>query len=510
MSNLFNKIFYKKEFGAVTEKGNRNFWILFLVFLGAIGAIEFSRSGQHYLNHVMDDPFVNWVEVSEQGNFDAFSSYMQSQQEQFNIYAIENNYYLISYVYSTERHKIRALGRTISPQSKLLTSLLDPCTNGAVTEYDFDDIPEQDYGWIVTKEFLKRLGYDGSNQYPLFIKYAAHDEDLKYKGWNVPIISQDSNFVSLSIPLIAVVDKLPNMLDFMALQQFCYQLEDHEISPFLPSLHPEYFMRTQFVSDYNNLEDTIVKIVENLGFGISEIKKDNYYECLRSATSYKIRYVEDSITTINKINELLEDKLQEKAYHVFEYQFNTRPDVNKIKTNYISFMFNDLSSVPAFAEEAQNKGIRIDMTQIKAKENITTFNTLITLLCISILVISIIFLAIFIWFLIDSHFRSISKNLGTIMAFGLSNRTIIKLYVAIFLSLILGALISALAILGLTEIVCRVFDFSRDTGYYYFVINDPMVITTILCIPILSLIVVVFTMYIKLKATPGDLILERD
>ena len=489
-TNLFNKIFYKKEFWAVTESHHRNFWILFIVFLGAIGAIEFSRSGQHYLNHVMDDPFVNWVEVNEQGEFDSFSSYMKSQQERFNISTIENNYYLIGYLYSTESHKIRVIGRTIAPESKLLKSLLDPTANGAITECDVDGILEHDFGWVVTKDLMKRLGYGNPHEYPLFINYAAHDEDLKNMGWNVPIVNKDSNFIGIAIPLIAVVDKLPNMLDFMALQQFCYQQEDQEIAPFRPSRHPEYFKRAQFISEYN-IEDTIRNIARKGLFEISEIKEESYYGCLRPAKSYKIQYAGNAdIADFNRYNNMLVEALRGKAYRLFEY--------------------DDISSVPKFAEEAKDKGVIVDMTQIKAKENITIFNTLITLLCVAILILATVFLAIFIWFLIDSHYKSISKNLGTIMAFGLANKTIIGLYLAIFLTLISSALLSAVMVLGMAEIICRIFELSREAGYYYFVINDPMVIITILCIPVLSTLVIVCTMCAKLKATPGDLILERN
>jgi hypothetical protein len=133
------------------------------------------------------------------------------------------------------------------------------------------------------------------------------------------------------------------------------------------------------------------------------------------------------------------------------------------------------------------------------------------MLCLFIAIIAIAFVAIFLYFLIDSHFRRISKNLGTIMAFGLGNKQIIKIYLSVFLLMITVSLLSVIAALRLSEIVFNTMHWWQYEGKMpHFSLCDAWVIITILVIPLISTLATVIFLSNKLKATPGDLIFERN
>lgn len=192
---------------------------------------------------------------------------------------------------------------------------------------------------------------------------------------------------------------------------------------------------------------------------------------------------------------------------IYEYEFGDERDV---KTDYISFMFDDLSKVAEFSKWAKDFGVRIDMAQIEAKNHFNIFNGLTAIMCLAIVILSILFVSIFVWFLIDSHFRSISKNLGTFMAFGLSNKAIVKIYLQAFMRMLLTSLILAISLLAILEYLCVFIGWMRPNQFRYFSIEDIWVWIMILLVILLSVIVICFTIRKKLNVTPGDLIFDRN
>jgi hypothetical protein len=222
---------------------------------------------------------------------------------------------------------------------------------------------------------------------------------------------------------------------------------------------------------------------------------------------YRIIIRDTVYQTLNSVVAHLCEK-EPNVYRTFDWDFDAG---YQLQPNYLSFMFNDLSAVKDFslwAKEAH--GIRIDMTQIEAADNFYTFNLLASMLCLFIAAIAIAFVAIFLYFLIDSHFRKISKNLGTIMAFGLGNQQIIQIYLSVFLLMILASLLSVVALLGGAEILFYAMGWGHAAGMPYFSLCNSWVLITLLVIPLISALAAVLFLQLKLKATPGYLIFERN
>ena len=502
---LFTKTFEKNEFSSILGKRRSNFWILLAVFLCSIGALEFSRSGTKYLKYKMEDPFINWIEIAQQQDFENFRRdvIQPDIQERFSIGEIEANNFINEYVSGKDNKRFFSEGQTIAFDSRLLERILDKDNTVAKRE---TGIREDDYGWIVTQELMERLGYDDPKNYPLYIRRTESGIQEKINLWHIPVVC-DSN-LDIPIPIIAVVRQLPDLLDFIAPKYYLNQKDDPS-HPFVLSQHPEYYSDLKFtIEDTSNVIGKMQSILDQRGIHYDNIFEIDY-EGHTIRPSYKIRItIYDSV--ISDINDAAKDILDNipDAYRTYDYFFDKGMES---QTNYISFMFNDLSKVADFAKWTKDEyGIRIDMAQIEAKKNFETFNLLAGVLCMAIIILSVMFVSIFLWFLIDAHFKAISKNLGTIMAFGLPNKTIIKIYRKVFLRMILYSLGAAIAALGIIELLFLIIGLTREGKMEFISLADWVVWMFIIIIPVLTAIVVSATMKQKLKANPGDLIFERN
>ena len=508
----YPKIFKKQEFKVILGKKNSNFWILFAVFALTIGSLSFSRAGLNFLKQKMEDPFINWIDVRQQPDFDRFYEALDNPdynyKEKFHYDALEQNVYILEYVFNKEDKKVRVEGRTIEDDSKLFEKIL---SNDNVVVKRKKAMENDDYGWVVTADLMSRLGYENENEYPLFLYFAVATEDeeaieeLGIKNYNT--------YLKTPIPIVAVVKQLPDLLDMLATPFFSQQNAD-DTKPFITCNHPDYFNRIQIVVNAAKEEKVKAEWKEKLANFDIEWENSEDYEMawgdakIISAIVYEDydRYAEitqqcDEIISNSKI----------PMYRYFEYEFGAGRTLNP---TYISIMFNDLSKVKEFQQFAKEEfAIRIDMAQIEAKENFHTFNTLAALLCAAIIAISIFFVVIFLYFLIQSHFQKISKNLGTIMAFGLDNRTIIKIYLYVFIKLIVVGLASAIMLLSLFQFVFWIFNCGYTLNSLvlpYLNMCDTLVISVALSVIALSAVVTCYIMNKKLKSTPGDLIYERE
>jgi len=501
----YTDVFVKQEFKSIVGKGWRNFWILVAVFVVTIFALEFSRSGVKFLSYKMSDPFINWIDVKEQTNFDAFMEETDRSKDDFHISTIEANNYILEYVFTKDYGMKRVEGRTISYESDLLIKILDE-KNAIVSRVQ--KMEERDYGWIVTKDLMTRLGYDDESHYPLYIRYTfpGSTENLKKYG-----LKNFGDYFEIPIPIIAVVEQLPDLLDFIAPTFFMEQNASGS-KPFIVPNHENYFHDLYLVAENpdQDFESRLKSYFDHAGLLYDDdyFEKEEMIHLLRPATQFRIIIRDSVYQTLNKTVVEICEKGKD-VYRIFDWAFDKG---YQLRPNYLSFMFEDLSKVKAFSVWAkENHGIRIDMAQIEAKENFNTFNLLASMLCLFISLIAIAFVAIFLYFLIDSHFRRISKILGTIMAFGLGNKQIIKIYLTVFVLMIFASLLSVIAVLGGAEILFNALKWWQYEGKMsHFSLCDIWVIVTIFVIPLISALATVIFLKFKLKATPGDLIFERN
>ena len=500
---LFVNTFTRNEYASILGKRNSNFVILFIVFLCSVGALEFSRAGIGYLNYKMGDPFINWVDVRKpQPDFERFQADMQRQDylDRFHIADVECNNYDLDLVFDCDKKKIRLEGRTFAVGSRLVEKILD---NDNVVVKRADAITNTDYGWIITQDALHRMGY---TEAPLFITLTFEGDHYNIPQWGVD--HQENNYIEIPIPIIAVVKQLPDLLDYLMPYRFFEQRRCCGDNPFNISLHESYYTDLNFaMTDTAQAAAKIKSALRSKGIAFDEGLVFSPYN-QSFLTAWQVRIImRDSI--IQNVNEAAREILAQCSdfVRIYDYDFG---NAHRLNTDYVSLMFNDVSQVASFAEWAKTEyGIRIDMAQIEAKNNFNTFNILSTVLCIAIIILSILFVSIFLWFLIDSHFRAISKNLGTLMAFGLPNKTIIQIYLRVFMRMVVVSLACAVAALVAIELALTLCGVVRDGGFHYISILDWWVLAVIVLIPVMTAFVVAATMHRKLEAKPGDLIFER-
>ena len=501
----YTHIFVKREFISIVGKGWRNFWILATVFMVTIFALEFSRSGVKFLSYKMSDPFINWIDVKEQPYFEAFMEETNRLKDTFNISTMEANHYILEYAFTKDFGMKRVEGRTITYESDLLNKILEE-KNAIVSREQ--KMVEKDYGWIVTKDLMTRLGYDDETHYPLYIRYTFPGSPESLKKFDLKNIG---DYFEIPIPILAVVEQLPDLLDLIAPAYFMEQNTSGS-KPFIIPNHENYFHDLYLVAENpdNDFENRIKTCFDKAGlqYDADYFEKTAIDHLLRPATQFRIIIRDTVYQALNKVVAEICEK-EKDVYRTYDWAFDRG---FQLRPNYLSFMFEDLSKVKAFSLWAKEKhGIRIDMAQIEAKENFNTFNLLASMLCLFIAIIAIAFVAIFLYFLIDSHFRRISKNLGTIMAFGLGNKQIIRIYLSVFLLMIFASLLAVIAALGGAEILFNSLKWWQYEGKMpHFSLCDGWVIITILVIPLVSALATVIFLKYKLKATPGDLIFERN
>ena len=501
----YTEIFVRRELSTIVGKNYQNFWILVAVFAVTIFAMEFSRSGLRFLSYKMSDPFINWIDVREQTNFEAFMEEVEHMKNTFHISTIEANNYILGYVFTNEHGMKRVEGRTIGYESRLLQTILGEKNTVVKRE---QKMGKNDYGWIVTRDLMTRLGYEDHKHYPLYIRYAFLGSTEKLHQFG---LKNFDSYFEIPIPIIAVVEQLPDLLDMIAPTYFMEQNTSGN-KPFIIPNHEHYFHNLYLVVEDPDKDFTIrlknylihanVQLDEIVG-APTPVKN-----LLRPAVEYRITIRDTVYQNLNKVVADFCEK-EKDVYRTYDWDFDRG---FQLRPNYLSFMFEDLSQVKYFSQRAkQTHGIRIDMAQIEAKENFNTLNLLVSVLCLFIAIIAIAFVAIFLYFLIDSHFRRISKNLGTIMAFGLGNKQIIRIYLSVFLLMIMASLLAVVVVLGSAEMILNILKYWLYEGKMpYFSMGDLWVIITIVIIPIVSAIATVVFLKYKLKATPGDLIFERN
>jgi hypothetical protein len=496
----YEQIFITKEYRVIVgEKNKGNFWILFAVFFLTIGSLSFSSARMELLKSKMDSPFVKWVSIKTSN--DSFFSALQdsTKQEKHHFSKVERNGSLYPYVFGASNEYYNISGRSFDYDSDIFTAVLN---NSNVIESNKTTLAENDYGWIVTADLMEQLGY-ADGEYPLFINDAINlDETLMQ-----PLgIEHSGNFQKTPVPIIAVVKQLPNNLDMISTTYFKQQ-DDFDFALYNEDYKNDYFGTLLFVVEHE--EKAKQYLEENLQeFGLEwQEKLDTTFNFNNKKELRAFVQIDsDDNEKISQLNRKLADILTNTKTPIFRYyDYQLRSD-NMSDNQYISLFFDDLKDIVAFQEFAKQEfDIDIDMTQIDAKNNYVQFNILALTLSIILSIISILFVLIFIYFLINAHFQKISKNLGTIMAFGLDNTIIEKIYLAVFMKLILVGLISAVVILCLAQCI-----FSYAQYHYWLNMLEWKVWIVIVAVVLSSITTIRFILQKKLRNTPGNLIYERN
>jgi hypothetical protein len=369
-----------------------------------------------------------------------------------------------------------ATARIINENSEFYTFMANN-TDIMLTDNYFSN---NDFGCIITKSYLKRLGYNKSN-IPPYIKY------INYK----------TNDSLLNIPVAAVVSQLPDYTDVLISKVFYNYIGGYNCLDITSSNHKTYL---------KYYIPTLTKLPNNLS-------KNGYNTVTEDILSdNKIIIIKNTVDDIENENDEMIKKYPdaERLYDFFKTPCNN--NYLPIADN-ISFSFSHLDSIVSFQKYLYNEyKLKVDMNTIEAKENFNFFNKLSKLLSWSLILFSIISIIIFTTNLILNHINNNKLSLGTLKAFGLANSTVINIYMFISIALIsisftIAYLINYVIGEWILKLLISIFNINVKQTIEY--VNMPLIWLVVLFI-IVPIFVVVVKLWNKLKnKTPGDLIYDR-
>jgi hypothetical protein len=150
-------------------------------------------------------------------------------------------------------------------------------------------------------------------------------------------------------------------------------------------------------------------------------------------------------------------------------------------------------------------GFEINVAQIEAKKNFAIVSNLTAFMAVVLFFFSIASIVSFVDSLLRAHIEKIKPNLGTFMAFGLSNETLLKSYLRIIAVFMGITLLSAL-------LIAFIFDLLED---HFMVLSrfdlfDWKVGGAVLILLVIGYVKSIMTINAILKNTPGNLIYERE
>ena len=511
-------LFVKREGKVVLGKSYSNLWLLTAVLSATFLAIAFSNASLDYLSYKMDDPFINWVDIkNEYGEGDfyglEYALDLDENKERYHYYDYQADHSYTYMFFGQEEHNIQYLKCRFF--QNLNTSLVEAILSkdNVVKNWKVDNISDVNpntIGVIITEEVMKKMGYDSA---PSFIDYMSYAPGADALGFDL----LEDEFARLPVPVLAVVKRLPGNVDMISTSYFYQQACNDNTYPF-NMCNPDYAGNLTYFIPADLKMDRFRKIVEEVGvqYTESELEIDEYSFYSPELIPFRdgqfviVNCFDDYLDyeELKSINEKILDELADDGlYRVYSYAFSDYPLTQKA---FLSVHFEDLDMIRDFESYVRDTfKVRIEMSQINAKENFNAVSAMGNILSWVIIVFAIVCIVLFIVNLLQSYFQEVKRNLGTFKAFGISDKALISVYVIILTAIMLVAIIVSITVTWLAEGCLHLCGVLKDGVFDYLSLWSIKTGCSIIIIIFASTYTVYFVMSRLLKSTPGDLIYDR-
>ncbi|MEP6794926.1 MAG: ABC transporter permease [Saprospiraceae bacterium] len=411
----------------------------------------------------------------------------QDNLDRYNLQEVTRyDVYYAQFLHNNKTDTFYLRGRSVEPNEKILQSVFKDIKGNVIAEHgSFNQIP---CGIIVTLDFLKTLGYEGTEKSILKV-YMPYENDV------------------VLVDVLAVVKELPSFCDFLS-------------SPILPNMRNLPTYETGFVDEErSNIIPILVSgklTTEEIGTweessgstGLSRITEIGPIEIVKDQPGMLYRFV----FPLN--GELSDQTLKSVTGHcpggkkavLYKETFCNDKFSSVEAPDHLAFQFRSLNEVRAFKDGMlKDFEVTVSMQQIESAENFSLVSTLTLTTSIVLFGFSLLSIGFYISSLIHSHLQKISSNLGTMKAFGLKNKVLARVYVTIIgvfcvISSILALMLAIGIQLSLVKLHMK-FDLN--------VLNSK-VIFALAIIFLLCMYLAYRSTRIILKNTPGDLIYKRN
>ncbi len=518
LKNDYFRLFVKREGKVVLGKNYSSLWLLTGVLTATFLAIAFSNASLNYLSYKMDDPFINWVDIKNEfgeGDFFGLEYALEADnnKETFHYGSFQSDHSFSFMFFGKTDDNVQYLKCRFFED--INTTLVEEILNkdNVIRNWRVKDLSAVDpntVGVIITEEAIKKLGYEIA---PTFIDVARVNDGADYYGFTVDALGQ----ARCPVPVLGVVERLPGNVDVISSTYFYKQQLNDYTYPF--NLCKDKYARnlSYFVPadmDLSKFHEAVKSAAAE--YTDAEIEMDEYtfytpeiipfregnfvsMECFQDRLDYDVW---------RQINAKVLDEYADKGvYRVIAYDFSPYDLSQK---SFISVHFNDLDKIRDFEIFVrENYKVKIEMSQINAKENFNAVSTMGNILSWGIIVFAIVCIILFIVNLLQSYFQKVKRNLGTFKAFGISNRDLISVYVLIMAAIVLAAIFMSISVAWFIQGLMHVCGILKDGLFDYLYLWSGKTVCSIAIIIMASVYTVFTVMRNLLKATPGDLIYDR-
>ena len=517
MSKEYLNLLIKRESKEVLGKKWINLWLLTIVLTATFISIAFSNGSMQYLSMKMNDPFTNWVNISksyDESDFDGLRRALDNEevQEHYKFGDVQSDNYM-AYSFIGRNGSIHYLqGRFFNNiDSKLVRAILDKDNVVANSAMPFDQLSDRAFGFIITADVLKKLGYTDKD-IPAYIDYLRYSAGADTLG----VEMYGGERAAVPMPLLGVVKRLPGNMDMIA-SRFFLEQDLNDMTHPLDMNNVEYQRTlTYFVPDditEEQFRESVNQAVPDSVKGQFDVMVDPKSEMGswkpgRHISIFFNDYelpVEVYQATARNLKEIYKDQ---DVKRIFNYRTGEFPLSN---SQYISINFNSLDSIRAFEQYANdNFKMKIEMSQVNAKENFNAVSIMANILSWAMITFSLVCIILFVVNMLQSYFQKVKRNLGTFKAFGMGTPELIKTYVFIVLSIIVAAIVISLGVSWLAEIILPLLDIKKDAEFNYLSLWSLKTLWAALIVVVAAIITVNIVMKRLLQRTPGDLIYDRD
>lgn len=517
MFTEYLSLLIKRESKEVLGRSCANMWLLAGVLTATFISIAFSNGSMKYLSEKMNDPFTNWVSISKtfnESDFDGLRRALDDEeiQQRYQFGDVQSDNYM-AYSFVGRNNSIHYLqGRFFNNlDSKLVRAILDEKNVIGESAVDFDKLNDRAFGFIITGDVLRKLGYDEDN-IPAYIDYLRLSQGADTLGVR---FVQDER-AALPMPLLGVVKRLPGNMDLISSRFFLEQDQDDLRHP-LNLNNAEYLSTlTYFIpeeADEAIFESAVAAAVpDSLAKGY-KILPDPKKELQTWKPGKMVSVFFDNYDLPVNVYQDMASKISDdlaKDGIIRLYDYNTG-EFTLSNSQFISVNFNSLDSIRAFESFANdNYRVKIEMTQVNAKENFHAVSIMANILSWAMITFSLVCIIMFIINMLQSYFQKVRRNLGTFKAFGISSSELIKVYVYILVCIIVASIVIALAFSWLVELVLPLLGVLKDGQFNYLSLWSVKTLCAVVIVLVATVVTVRVVMQRMLRRTPGDLIYDRD
>lgn len=513
------KLLMAREGKEVLGKRCSNLWLLTIVLIATFSSIAFSEGSMIYLRDKMEDPFTNWVSISKATDNERFNHFrdelnIPDNMVKYDYTGVQMDQYTNYNIMGIDERHIRYLeARFFEHINTPLVSAILSETNvveGCVVDWSILD--DKTLGFIITLDAAKRLGYSETNL-PSYIQYLAANENADTLG--IKLVMED--FYPVSIPVLAVVRRLPNNVEMMSANFFYEQqhYNDHT-HPFDFKAHEEYLHNLlYFVSDeigFDIFKKDVLSFVPDSLKSEYTVLEDRYAKNLKSWKPGRMLSIDLGERHLSRqVFQSIADNIENK------YDNNTVCRVHKLATedhpsqrsSFLSIEFNSLNHIREFELFAKENGIQLEMAQVASKENFNAVTVMARILSAAMVIFSLVCIIMFLVNMLQSYFQKVKRNIGTFKAFGMNAAELIQVYVIILILIVFSAVVLALMITWIIQFVLPTAGVEKD-GFNYLSLWNPTTYVAAIVVIISTIATVCLVMARMLSQTPGDLIYDRN